>query len=143
MQTGLRATLWNAAQMYLVFQTVALPLVFSPGTDTIVKFVISLGGIAVSLAIPIIARRWYMQMHFLRSKMVEIEKMQNCASNVLVIDSPDYKSVVSVVLPVSIMLRVGMTGVLLAWVIEAYRYGRELLPSAITNANQFYGLIHY
>lgn len=141
MQSGLRAALWNAAQMYLVFQTVALPLVFNPGTDTVVKFVICLGGIAVSVTIPIVARRWTIRMQFFIKKLAEIEETHDSTSKILVFASPDYEFMRTFIVPVSTMMRIGIIGVLFFWLEEAIRNGRELLPAVVSNAGQFYRIV--
>src|SRR5690348_6659260 len=64
---------WSRAQMYLVFNTIALPLIFSPETETTVKLVIGLVGMVVSVCIPIAILRGNMWTKFFNAKMAELE----------------------------------------------------------------------
>lgn len=66
---------WSRAQMYLVFNTVALPLVFNPQTEPAVKFVLCLIALAVSVFLPLAMYGAHKWTKFYNAKMAELEKL--------------------------------------------------------------------
>jgi hypothetical protein len=132
LQSGLRANTWSVAQMYLVFQTVALPLVFSPDTNIITKFIISLGGFGVSILLPMVIFRWIRRVLFLSGKLTEIE--QSCNDrfengfNVKVFSSMEYRSMSRKLSLLHVISAFGAIIMILLWTQQAIRHGYIAFP---------------
>jgi hypothetical protein len=66
---------WSRAQMYLVFNTVALPLVFKPETEYLVRFVLCLIALAVCVFLPVAMYGAHKWTNFYNGKMAEMERL--------------------------------------------------------------------
>jgi hypothetical protein len=66
---------WSRVQMYLVFNTLALPLVFRPETESNTRLIVGIVGVIVSLFIPIAIFRGNWWSKYFSNKMAELESL--------------------------------------------------------------------
>jgi hypothetical protein len=125
---------WSRAQMYLVFNTVALPLIFASETDENVKFVLGIVGMWVTIFIPIAIYRGNMWSKFFNEKMAQLELLDagsEKAPRVLVFGDPQFASITDrrfasrkLFVPLAIIL----TSI---WAEETIRHGFGVVPGFV------------
>lgn len=84
---------WNRVQMFLLFNTVALPLVFGTGQPEVVKFVTSLVGVLIHLLLLNAVRRANGWIIFLDKKLIHLEQLDQDDPNgarIFVFSDPDF-----------------------------------------------------
>src|SRR5580692_1912246 len=85
---------WSLTQMYLVFNTVALPVVFGERTETNVRLIVAIAGLVVSTSIPLAVARGERWMRFFNEKMAKLELLDKSDGNgnrVSVFSDPDFE----------------------------------------------------
>src|ERR1700722_8818603 len=122
---------WSRAQMYLVFNTIALPLVFAPGTSANVKFVLGIVGVWVTIFIPIAIYRGNVWSKFFNEKMAQLELLDkdgDKATRIFVFSDAQFGSITSkrfasrkLFVPLAIVL----TSI---WIEETIRHGFQVVP---------------
>jgi hypothetical protein len=68
---------WSRVQMYLVFNTLALPLVFRPETEPNTALIVGIVGVIVSLFIPVAIYRGNWWSKYFSNKMAELEALDS------------------------------------------------------------------
>jgi hypothetical protein len=125
---------WSRAQMYLVFNTIALPLIFASDTEANVKLVLGIVGMWVTIFIPIAIYRGNVWSKFFNEKMAQLELLDedgDKATRVLVFSDPRFISIASkrfasrkLFVPLAIVL----TSI---WLEETVRHGLQVAPGLV------------
>lgn len=127
---------WSRVQSYLVFNIVALPLVFGTGQVENVKFILCLIGIVFHTFIPLAVLRGERWTRYWNKKMAELERLDQQAANksgsrVLVFSDPRFEAMRTsriasrkIFAPIAIALEV-------IWIEEAVRHGLLLVHTGV------------
>ncbi|OGC86998.1 hypothetical protein A3D70_02050 [Candidatus Adlerbacteria bacterium RIFCSPHIGHO2_02_FULL_54_18] len=75
LRNGYMQMQWSRVQMYLVFNTIALPLVFGTDAEETAKFVISATGLTVHTLLPIAIWRGERWVRFFCQRMADLEQL--------------------------------------------------------------------
>jgi hypothetical protein len=121
---------WARAQMYLVFNTVGLPITFNPGVDSHIKLALCIIGITITLCIPYAIWRGQVWMRFFNGKLAELELLDaenESAPRVNVFSDPAFEDIANrrvssryLFIAVSVIL----TG---TWIVETFQNASAIL----------------
>jgi hypothetical protein len=70
---------WSRAQIGLIFNTIAFPLIFNPSTDALLRFVISIVGVVLTMVLAIAIKRGSAWLDFYEKKLAQLEQL-DCGS---------------------------------------------------------------
>jgi hypothetical protein len=87
---------WSRTQMYLVFNTVALPVEFGARTEDIVRLIVAIAGLIVSTCIPIAVARGEQWTKYFNQKMAQLEQLdaaENNSSRVFIFSDPSFEAI--------------------------------------------------
>jgi hypothetical protein len=134
---------WSRTQMYLVFNTVALPVSFGTNTEGTIKLIVAIAGLIVSLCIPVAVARGERWTKFFNQKMAELEQLdgQDGGVRVAIFSDPTFESIRTsrlasrkVFMPIAILVSV-------AWFAQVVIYSFPHL-SDLSTATQTYVKSH-
>jgi hypothetical protein len=89
-------TQWNQAQIALILHTVAFPLLFTPATDTVIKFVIGCVGLAATFFLTRTITRARSRIIYLDQRLIEMERLDTGSEGAVripVFDTPQYAQI--------------------------------------------------
>jgi len=121
---------WSRTQMYLVFNTVALPVEFGDKTEANVRLIVAIAGLIVSTCIPIAVARGERWTKFFNEKMAELERLdrsENNGSRASIFSDPIFESIRKsrlasrkVFTPVAVLVST-------VWFVQAARYALPII----------------
>jgi len=125
LRNGYMQMQWSRVQMFLLFNTVALPLVFGSGQTEIVKFVISGVGILTHLLLLNAVMRANSWIKFLDGKLFQLEQLDQDDQNgarVFIFSDPQFSEKRNSLVASRVIFSIIGIGAIVLWIREMIQH---------------------